>query len=84
MKKSISELKELITSLSLQWSHLINQASNNASANPYNGGSFGYQMPTRFTKIDFLKFKGDGDVSAWVYRCKRFFKVDQTPEEAKV
>lgn len=37
-----------------------------------------YQFWTRFTKVDFPKFKGD-DVEWWIYRCERFFEVDHTP-----
>lgn len=48
-----------------------------------NGGTVGYQFPTRFSKVEFPRFNGD-DVNGWFYRCELFFEVNGTPEEEKV
>ncbi|KAG8386982.1 hypothetical protein BUALT_Bualt03G0205200 [Buddleja alternifolia] len=42
-----------------------------------------YQAPTRFSQIEFPKFRGE-DLRGWIYRCEQFFEVDDTPPDAKV
>lgn len=42
-----------------------------------------YQMPTRFSKVDFLVFNGT-ELTGWLFKSERFFLVDHTPENAKV
>ncbi|GJS19025.1 reverse transcriptase [Tanacetum coccineum] len=38
---------------------------------------------SRLAKIEFSKFFGD-DVKGWVFRCEKFFLIEQTPEKDKV
>ncbi|KAG8377539.1 hypothetical protein BUALT_Bualt08G0043700 [Buddleja alternifolia] len=41
-----------------------------------------YPNPTRYSQVEFPKFKGE-DLRGWVYRCEQFFEVDETPPESK-
>jgi hypothetical protein len=38
---------------------------------------------TRISKVDFPKFDGK-KVQDWLYKCDRFFLLDETPPEARV
>ncbi|KAL0462917.1 UNVERIFIED_CONTAM: hypothetical protein Slati_0179300 [Sesamum latifolium] len=42
-----------------------------------------YQIPTKCSKVEFPKFDGD-DLRGWLFKCEQFFKVDDTPSDAKV
>ncbi|EEF34791.1 conserved hypothetical protein [Ricinus communis] len=37
----------------------------------------GYQMATRFTKIESPTFNGE-DLEGWLFKCERFFQIDYT------
>ncbi|KAH1150581.1 hypothetical protein GYH30_044549 [Glycine max] len=38
---------------------------------------------TRFSKVEFLRFDGM-KVKEWLYKCKQFFALDNTPPKSKV
>lgn len=43
----------------------------------------GYQLASRFTKIEFPMFDDD-DLEGRLFRCERFFQIDFTLENAKI
>ena len=48
-----------------------------------NPGNTNYLFPARYTKIEFPKFDGE-DLEGWLFRCERFFQVDNTPADSQV
>jgi len=66
-EKSLEQLKEIVTGLSVQ----MLQATNR----PGDGGNNGGNNYSRLAHIDFPKFEGD-DVQGWLYKCEQFFEID--------
>lgn len=59
------------------WPKWINQnGTNHQTTN-------GYQIPTKCSTIEFPHFLGE-NLRGWIYRCDKFFEVDETPPHAKV
>lgn len=74
-ERSYTQLRELITGLSVQ----VMQLSNRTPENLLSGGN----NFSRVSRIDFPKFEGD-DAQGWIYRCEQFFDLDDIAENRKV
>ena len=75
LERSHTQLKELITGLSMQVKQLSNRAPD---VGPSGGNSL-----TRLSRVDFPKFEGD-DVQGWIYRSEQFFELDAIAENKKI
>ncbi|KAG8387730.1 hypothetical protein BUALT_Bualt02G0051800 [Buddleja alternifolia] len=93
-EKSIEDIKNMMATLAAAIQGNNGAETQGRGFNADNGGeSHGqrgqgswhttYQAPTRFSQVEFPKFRGE-DLRGWVYRCEQFFEVDDTPPDAKV
>ncbi|GJZ55667.1 reverse transcriptase [Tanacetum coccineum] len=69
LDSQLAEMRNLITTLGLQQNQAINQGRQ--------ANQFG-----RLEKVEFPRFQED-DVRGWVFKCDRFFHIDNTPNEEK-
>jgi len=73
--QSQAQLRELITTLSVQVMQLSNQTPDGMSPSNHS--------LSRLPRIDFPRFEGD-DVQGWVYKCEQFFDLDAIGDNRRV
>lgn len=75
VKEELTQIQDSMSVISWQLMELLHHNTSNPKGN--------YQAPTKFTKMDLLRFMKD-DVVGWISKCQNCFDLDKTPENNKV
>ena len=69
IERVLSRMEDMMLQLSRQQSEVMQKLQDGSPSGNTNTNPPTYQAPTRFSKVEFLRFSGD-EVKGWICRCE--------------